>query len=127
MECVDFILASVLDLVVENFAIALQVFSATGNTFEKLVTVRKWLELIDSSGILSDNSMDVIMLDIDFALKKLNAGTNQILQTTHNCFACEAPADCFKVISRCVGISVWEALAVKSNVEILMIRLDFLK
>jgi hypothetical protein len=41
VECVDFILASVLDLVVENFAIALQVFSATGNTFEKLVIVRK--------------------------------------------------------------------------------------
>jgi len=105
VEYIDFILASVLNLIVENFAIALQVFSAACNTLEKLVTVRKALELINSSRVFSDDSMDKIMLNVNFALEKLDTGAEQILESSDDSIACEAFFDCFKVISRGISVS----------------------
>lgn len=105
VEYIDFILASVLNLIVENFAIALQVFSAACNTLEKLVTVRKALELINSSRVFSDDSMDKIMLNVNFALEKLNTGAEQILESSDDSIACEAFFDRFKVISRGISVS----------------------
>ena len=105
VEYIDFILASVLNLIVENFAIALQVFSAACNTLEKLVTVRKALELINSSRVFSDDSMDKIMLNVNFALKKLDTGAEQILESSDDSIACEAFFDRFKVISRGISVS----------------------
>jgi hypothetical protein len=105
VEYIDFILASVLNLIVENFAIALQVFSAACNTLEKLVTVRKALELINSSRVFSDDSMDKIMLNVNFALEKLDTGAEQILESSDDSIACEAFFDRFKVISRGISVS----------------------
>jgi hypothetical protein len=105
VEYIDFILASVLNLIVENFAIALQVFSAACNTLEKLVTVRKALELINSSRVFSDDSMDKIMLNVNFALEKLDTGAEQILESSDDSIACEAFFDSFKVISRGISVS----------------------
>ena len=105
VEYIDFILASVLNLIVENFAIALQVFSAACNTLEKLVTVRKALELINSSRVFSDDSMDKIMLNVNFALEKLDTGAEQILESSDDSIACKAFFDRFKVISRGISVS----------------------
>ena len=87
VEYVDFVLTSVLNLIVENFAITLQVFSAACNTLEKLVTVRKALELINSSRVFSDDSMDKIMLNVNFALEKLHTGAEQILESSDDSIA----------------------------------------
>ena len=87
VEYVYFVLASVLNLIVENFAITLQVFSAACNTLEKLVTVRKALELINSSRVFSYDPMNKIMLNVNFALEKLNTGAKQILKLSDDSIA----------------------------------------
>jgi len=106
VEYVNFVLTSILNLIVKNFAIALQVFSVTCNTLEKLVTVSKALEFINSSRVLSYNSMDKIMLNINFTLKNFDTGAKQILKSSDDSIVLKAFFDCFKVVSRCISVSI---------------------
>lgn len=116
MESVDFILASTLYLLKKNFTITLKIISATSNIFQQLMTVNVSLKLIKCCSIFTDDSVYVVLLDVNFALQKLDASADEVLKTANNSIGANSGLNELKVVSSSLCISIREALTVQPNI-----------
>lgn len=55
----------------------------SGVALKELVVVGKGLQFINCSGIFADDSVDVVMLDINHGLQQFDARSNQSLKTSN--------------------------------------------
>lgn len=49
----------------------------------QLQAIIKRLQLVDSSGILANNSLHIVLLHLDFAMQQFNTSEDQRLQASH--------------------------------------------
>lgn len=73
LEDIDFIFSGSQYLLIQNFTISLDAFTASCQIFKLLKTVLEVIEFINSSWILSNNLINVFFLYINLALQKLNS------------------------------------------------------
>jgi len=116
VESVNLILASSFNLLEKNFAITLKIINATSDTLQQLMAVGKSLKLVNGRSILTDDSVNVVVLDVDFALQQLNASADEVLKTANNRIAANGGLYELKVVSSSLRISIREALTVQSDI-----------
>ena len=116
VESVNLVLASSFNLLEKNFAITLKIISATSDTLQQLMAVGKSLKLVNGRSILTDDSVNVVVLDVDFALQQLNASADEVLKTANNRIAANGGLYELKVVSSSLRISIGEALTVQSDI-----------
>jgi hypothetical protein len=116
VESVNLVLASSFNLLEKNFAITLKIISATSDTLQQLLAVGKSLKLVNGRSILTDDSVNVVVLDVDFALQQLNASADEVLKTANNSIAAKGGFYELKVVSGSLRISIGEALTVQSDI-----------
>lgn len=116
VENVNLVLASSFNLLEKNFAITLKIISATSDTLQQLMAVGESLKLVNGRSILTDDSVNVVVLDVDFALQQLNASADEVLKTANNSIAANGGLYELKVVSSSLRISIGEALTVQSDI-----------
>jgi hypothetical protein len=116
VESVNLVLASSFNLLEKNFAITLKIISATSDTLQQLMAVGESLKLVNGRSILTDDSVNVVVLDVDFALQQLNASADEVLKTANNSIAANGGLYELEVVSSSLRISIGEALTVQSDI-----------
>lgn len=70
------------------------------------MAVGERLKLVNCCCILTDDSVNVIMLHVNLALQKLNTGANEVLKTFNYGIVAKGGLHELEVVSGCLRISV---------------------